>query len=126
MPELIAVKQIHYRDPKTKKRGSIMPNERFRTEDFPMISLDEFKAMEQGKPQVARFPNDPAWVVPATVTPVTEGRSPRTDLEGPEDASASVGRSPEPDDDEDEEEQSLSRRKKRRAKKEDPDEDEQL
>jgi hypothetical protein len=136
MPELIAVKKILYHDDKTKTRGEILPGQRFKTENYPMISQKEFESMLLGSPQIVRLPSEENYAAPPELTvsaeevraaqraaatePVVEGRSPRTDTgptETPEERLARLRR----DDDDDDDEDSRPAARSRRAKKDEDD-----
>jgi hypothetical protein len=85
--ELISLHQIVTREKKGGPRIVIPANSRFNPEDYPWISEAEWRAMMQGEHQIVRTPDDPAYAVPpvsaqraAADQPVTEGRSPRTDV----------------------------------------------
>lgn len=73
---------------KKGERVTIKAGERFNPEDYPAITMEEWKAMYQNGN--VRSPDDPNYAaVPgieqqraAANAPVPEGRSPRTDLGG--------------------------------------------
>lgn len=86
MANMIAIHQIVTREKKGGPRIVIPPGSCFDSADYPMISAEEWRAMSQGEHPIVRAPDDPTFVVPAAqaaaaAEPVTERRSPRTDLE---------------------------------------------
>lgn len=120
MPELISVTRIVTRAKKGGPRISIAPNSRFKTEDYPMISVDEWKGMMQGEHPVVRHPDDPAFATPkqvaaAAAEEVTEGRSPRTDLAS-QAARAAVREAGADDDDDDDDDAPQPKARRGRGK----------
>lgn len=112
---------------KASGRQVIEPNQRFDTDDYPDISAKEWEAMRaQG---TVMLPDEPSY---ATVTgmqrqaaeaPVTEGRSPRTDIGEGAPPKPRTGVMPE-EEEEDEEDQRPRGRRGRRAKPVEEEEDE--
>jgi len=86
LAHMIALHQIATREKKGGPRIVIAAGSRFNPLDYPMISDKEWEAMYKSTPPIIRHPDDPAFSAPAAqqaaaAEPVTEGRSPRTDLE---------------------------------------------
>ncbi len=116
--QLISIYQIVTREKKRGPRIVIPPNSRFNTDDYPMISPQEWDAMLKGTPQVVRTPDDPAFVRPKESVVVSE--APKELV--PEAVSEIVKLAPDDDDDDDDPPPKRARGRSK-AKVEDDDDD---